>query len=63
MTLPFMLLIFSKCLGTQILGKREAKAAILEEILPSTELQGAGITQDGYMMVDKRCVVPGHGLH
>jgi hypothetical protein len=58
---PFVPLTFSKYLGTQILGKRETKAAILEEVLPSTESQGAGITQDGYMMVDKRCVVPGHG--
>jgi hypothetical protein len=59
---PFVLLTFSKYLRTQIPGKRETKAAILEEVLPSTESQGAGITQDGYMMVDKRCVVPEHGL-
>ena len=32
--LPSMLLTFSRYLGTQILGKREAKTAILEEILP-----------------------------
>ena len=34
MALPFMLLTFSRYLGTQILGKREAKAAVVEEILP-----------------------------
>ena len=47
-----MLLTFSRYLGTQIFRKREAKAAILEDILPVlTELQGAGTTQDGYMTI------------
>ena len=55
-----MLLTFSRYLGTHILGKREAKAAILEDIIPVlTELQGAGTTQDGYMTIGKNCVVPG----
>jgi hypothetical protein len=44
-----MLLTFSRYLATEILGTREAKAAILEDILPIlTELQGASTVQDRY---------------
>ena len=50
---PFMFLTFSRYLKAQILGKREAKAAILEDILPSLDGARSWYNTSWYMTVDK----------